>query len=115
MIDYVRSPDYDKNANVPFNGGADDNSSRKRVSADGSSGGIGGGGSDAAGEGSSVHDADDDDGGGDTPMYKVGMAIIFNKAPLEGEVPKWDYTLRLNYTYGVSQFEDQVRRDAVSH
>ena len=43
---------------------------------------------------------------------KVGMAVIFNEAPIEGEVPKWDYTLRLNYTYGVSQFEEQVRTNA---
>lgn len=39
---------------------------------------------------------------------KVGMAVIFNKAPLEGGVATWDYTLRFNYTYGVSMFEDQV-------
>ncbi|CAM9094590.1 unnamed protein product, partial [Laminaria digitata] len=39
---------------------------------------------------------------------KVGMAVIFNKAPLEGGVATWDYTLRFNYTYGVSMFEDQA-------
>lgn len=40
---------------------------------------------------------------------KVGMAVIFNAAPAEGGAISWDYTLRFNYTYGVSMFEDQVR------
>lgn len=40
---------------------------------------------------------------------KVGMAVIFNKAPQAGGTTSWDYTLRLNYTYGVSQLEEQVR------
>lgn len=40
---------------------------------------------------------------------KVGMAVIFNKAPQAGGTRSWDYTLRFNYTYGVSQFEEQVR------
>lgn len=39
---------------------------------------------------------------------KVGMAIIFNKVPVEGGDQVWDYTLRFNYSYGVSQYSDQV-------
>lgn len=40
---------------------------------------------------------------------KVGMAVIFNSAPQEGSPSgSWDYTLRFNYTYGVSMLEDQV-------
>lgn len=39
---------------------------------------------------------------------KVGMAVIFNKVPADGGVVSWDYTLRFNYSYGVSQLQEQV-------
>lgn len=39
---------------------------------------------------------------------KVGMAVIFNKVPADGGSASWDYTLRFNASYGVSQFDHQV-------
>lgn len=99
MIDYVRSEDYDRRSGTPFHTEAN-NSSSGRPAVDGgvaaAKGGLSGRQSSRGGRG--------DDEGHD----KVGMAVIFNEAPVEGEVPRWDYTLRLNYTYGISQLGEQV-------
>ncbi|CAM9424100.1 unnamed protein product, partial [Ectocarpus fasciculatus] len=95
LIDYVRGADYDRGSDFPS-----PNEAESAKAADSSTGVpsyarmSGGQLSQEVGLGKQPH--------------KVGMAIIFNKAPLEGEVPKWDYTLRLNYTYGVSQLQDQA-------
>lgn len=92
MIDYVRSADYDRRSGTPFN--AETNSSGSAIDYDGVT----------AKEGLAGRRSTQEDEGHD----KVGMAVIFNEAPLEGETPRWDYTLRLNYTYGMSQFGEQV-------
>lgn len=41
-------------------------------------------------------------------LGKVGMAVIFKEAPQEDGIGAWDYTLRFNYTYGLSMIDDQV-------
>lgn len=90
LIDYVRSEDYDRRSGTPFFA-----ESKSGADIDGTAmAGLSGQSSQEQG-GEEGHD-------------KVGMAVIFNEAPLEGEVPRWDYTLRLNYTYGISQFGEQV-------
>lgn len=53
------------------------------------------------------------EGDSTTGVDKIGMAVIINRAPLDGGASTWDYTLRLNYTYGVSMFEDQVTRNGL--
>lgn len=93
IIDYVRSEDYDTPSGTPF--GDDAHQDFPPQSKEGSD--------QIDGEQSQGSQARQE------RRSKVGMAVIFNQAPLEGEVPQWDYTLRLNYTYGVSQFEEQVR------
>lgn len=94
LIDFVRSEDYDRGSGTPFvaekNGGS----------------AIDGGGVTAE-EGLSGRQSGQADRG-EAGQDKVGMAVIINEAPMEGEVPRWDYTLRLNYTYGISQFGEQV-------
>lgn len=96
VIDYVRSSDYDRGSDFPSPNEAESSSAAD------SSVGVPGY------EGTSGGELSQEVRLRKHP-HKVGMAIIFNKAPVEGEVPKWDYTLRLNYTYGVSQLQDQVR------
>lgn len=100
LIDYVRSADYDRGSDFPS-----PNEAERSNAADSSIGVPGYGGMSGGQLSQEV--------GLRKHPQKVGMAIIFNKAPLEGEVPKWDYTLRLNYTYGVSQLQDQVRGGVV--
>lgn len=94
MVDYVRSEDYDSPPDDPPIAAA---KTRSLLSADGELSER-----DRGQDGGGVRVEGDEEGG------KVGMAVIFNKAPLEGGVATWDYTLRFNYTYGVSMFEDQV-------
>lgn len=97
----MRSEDYDTPSGIPFGDDATGElSGRPRKG-----GGIGGIGIEI--EGGQSRDSQR----GQDRRSKVGMAVVFNKVPLEGEVPQWDYTLRLNYTYGVSQFEAQVRTE----
>ncbi|CBJ29591.1 conserved unknown protein [Ectocarpus siliculosus] len=100
LIDYVRSADYDRGSDFPS-----PNEAERSNAADSSIGVTGYGGMSGGQLSQEV--------GLRKHPHKVGMAIIFNKAPLEGEVPKWDYTLRLNYTYGVSQLQDQVTTSAL--
>lgn len=97
MIDYVRGEDYESTTDGPQTAAA----SSRLLSVDGE---LLERGSHQDGEESREWN------GGLRPWKgaKVGMAVIFNKAPLEGGVATWDYTLRFNYTYGVSMFEDQV-------
>lgn len=97
VIDYVRSEDYDTPSGTPFS----DQGRRAYSGHQGEGGGEGSIEAETTGEQPRGR-------GGEERRSKVGMAVIFNKAPLEGEAPQWDYTLRLNYTYGVSQFEQQV-------
>lgn len=98
IIDYVRGEDYDSTTNDPQTSAA----SKSFLSVDGE-----------LLERDSRQDGEEfrEWTGGQRSVEggKVGMAVIFNKAPLEGGVATWDYTLRFNYTYGVSMFEDQVR------
>lgn len=98
IIDYVRGEDYDSTTDDPQTSAA----SQSFLSVDGE-----------LLERDSRQDGEEFRGwaGGQRSVEggKVGMAVIFNKAPLEGGVATWDYTLRFNYTYGVSMFEDQVR------
>lgn len=101
MIDYIESEDYDTPSGTPFMV-SDDDDDRK----EGEGEGEGGGGTRIEFEGEQSQSRRSRTR--QERRSKVGMAVIFNKAPLEGEVPQWDYTLRLNYTYGVSQFEEQV-------
>lgn len=116
VIDYVRSTDYDSPPAPPDSVGADSDSdsdsdsSRDGEGASGHSrqGRNGARSSRQAKAGKELGGAVRD---GESEGEKVGMAVIFNKAPLEGETAAWDYTLRLNYTYGVSMFEEQVRGD----
>lgn len=97
VIDYVRGEDYDSTADDSQTAAA----AKSFLSVDGEL---------------FERDSRQDEGefgernGGLRPVEggKVGMAVIFNKAPIEGGVATWDYTLRFNYTYGVSMFEDQV-------
>lgn len=69
--------------------------------------GAGGGGTGAGGsadtEAEELRDAGVKPGDG-----KIAMAVIFNKAPADGGPASWDYTLRLNFTYEVARFQDQV-------
>lgn len=97
LIDYVRSEDYDRRSGTPFHAEAND-----------SGGSAVDNGLTAAKEGLSGRRSNQEDRGDDEGHDKVGMAVIFNEAPLKGEVPRWDYTLRLNYTYGISQLGEQV-------
>lgn len=41
-------------------------------------------------------------------LGKVGMAVIFKEAPEEGGIGAWEYSLRFNYTYGLSMVDDQA-------
>lgn len=99
IIDYVESENYDTPSGTPFSDSVSDDEGREDISGQQREGGIEVEGGQSRGPRARPRQE---------RRSKVGMAVIFNKAPLEGEVPQWDYTLRLNYTYGVSQFEEQV-------
>ena len=104
MVRYVKSKDYEKMADEPRStslSGDDHEHGRGRghLRAEAAREDAG-----AAGEeGVAWQDLSEQSG-------KVGMAVIFNEAPgeEEGGVGGWDYTLRFNYTYEVSYFQDQV-------
>lgn len=93
MVDYIKSSDYEDSEARHYGDGDDDTAFAE----------------DEDSWIPSDHDEYATEYEEDSWNGKVGMAVIFNKAPVEGGAQVWDYTLRFNYTYGVSRYADQVR------
>lgn len=96
MEDYIKSSDYE-DTDARHYGDGDDDGDETAIPEDEESWIW------------SDHDEDASEDEEDSWNGKIGMAIIINKAPVEGGAQVWDYTLRFNSTYGVSRYGDQVR------